>query len=283
MLKQRVITAIVLLLILLPALFYPSPAPFCAVALILIGAGGWEWGLLNGLKQVGAVLVALACCVLCLGAWWFGLLQMPFRWPAIWLFAGAFWVLVGTWLLYGGVPQWGKINQAVRLIGGVLVLFAAWLAVAQARVIGINYLLSVLLLVWVADIFAYFSGRAVGGRIVKEKLAPSISPGKSWEGVWGGMAGVVVMALVWHWADSAAKADVPSFYSLLFAKGWWLLLIAVLFMAAMSVVGDLVESLVKRSAGVKDSSGLLPGHGGVLDRLDALLPTLPLSMMLYSN
>ena len=149
-------------------------------------------------------------------------------------------------------------------------------AVAQARTIGINFLLSVLLLVWVADIFAYFAGRAFG----KRKLAPAISPGKSWEGVWGGMAGVLVLAVCWVWADASLHAGVASLYTRLLAHGWPVLLIAALFMAAMSVVGDLVESLVKRSVGAKDSSGLLPGHGGVLDRVDALLPTLPLAMML---
>jgi phosphatidate cytidylyltransferase len=160
-------------------------------------------------------------------------------------------------------------------------LWLAWLAVAQARAIGINFLLSILVLVWVADIFAYFAGRAFGGRVSRSKLAPSISPGKSWEGVWGGMAGVLVLALVWRWVDSAWAITTPSLYSHLGMKGWWLLMIAVVFLSAMSVVGDLFESLVKRSAGVKDSSGLLPGHGGVLDRVDALLPTLPLAMMLY--
>ncbi len=157
----------------------------------------------------------------------------------------------------------------------------AWLAVAQARVVGVNFLLSVFVLVWVADIFAYFAGRAFGGRVVKQKLAPSISPGKSWEGVWGGMAGVLILAFCWLWADQAYGASVPSLYSHLFDKSWWVLLSAVLFLSAMSVAGDLVESLVKRSAGAKDSSGLLPGHGGVLDRIDALLPTVPLAMMLY--
>ena len=167
----------------------------------------------------------------------------------------------------------------MRVVGGVLVLVAAWLAVAQARVLGINFLLSVLMLVWGADVFAYFAGRALGRR----KLAPSISPGKSWEGVWGGMLGVLVIAAVWIGLDQGVLREQGfSFYSRLAQQGWWLVIVACIFMCAMSVVGDLVESLVKRSAGVKDSSNLLPGHGGVLDRVDALLPTLPLAMMLVA-
>jgi phosphatidate cytidylyltransferase len=147
-------------------------------------------------------------------------------------------------------------------------------------VIGVNFLLSILVLVWVADIFAYFAGRAIGGKFTQRKLAPLISPKKSWEGVWGGMLGVVVLAVAWTLADHAAHAQVPSLYSRLADLGWPVVVVASIFLAAMSVVGDLTESLVKRSAGLKDSSQLLPGHGGVLDRVDALLPTLPLAMML---
>lgn len=280
MLRQRIITAVILLAILLPALFYPSPKPFCAITLVLTAASAWEWGRLNGCGAVAAWLLGLACVLLCAGAWALGLLSMALPW--LWRGVGLAWVLGGAWLLRGGVAGWPRVPRPVRLVGGLAAIWLAWLAMAQARVIGINFLLSILLLVWVADVFAYFAGRAFGTRFAKGKLAPTISPGKSWEGVWGGMAGVVVLAGVWVWGDAAWQAPVPSFYSRLAERGWWWLVIAVLFMVAMSVVGDLIESLVKRSASVKDSSALLPGHGGVLDRVDALLPTLPLAMMLIS-
>jgi phosphatidate cytidylyltransferase len=276
MLKQRVITALVLLAILLPALFYPSPEPFCVVTLVLMAAGAWEWGRLNGYGNKGASFMALDCVALCAVSWRFGLLEMPLT--TLWSIAGAAWVLMGAWLLKRGVSGWASVPRAVRSVGGLVALWLAWLAVAQARVIGINFLLSIMVLVWVADIGAYFSGRAFG----KRKLAPSISPGKSWEGVWGGMVGVLVLAAGWVAGDVYAMTSVMSLYSQLMLADWWLLPLAVLFLAAMSVVGDLVESLIKRSAGVKDSSWLLPGHGGVLDRVDALLPTLPLAMMLHA-
>ena len=277
MLKQRVITALVLLAILLPALFYPSPVPFALVALLLIAAGGWEWARLNGYGPLSALGAGFVCVLLCGMSWDMGLLDKPL--PLLWRLAGAVWVLLGAWLLRGGVAGWPRIPRFVRLGGGVLALWLAWLAVAQARFMGIEFLLSVLLLVWVADIGAYFAGKGLGGRFSKGKLAPTISPGKSWEGVWGGMAGVLVLCVVWLALDSTGQ----SLYARLAAQfGLALTLLSMIFLATFSVVGDLVESLIKRSAGVKDSSGLLPGHGGVLDRVDALLPVLPLSMMLLS-
>ena len=280
MLKQRVITALVLLLLLLPTLFIVDPRPFCAIALVLIAAGAWEWAKLNGYSHATALGVAGALLLMCTLLWQYGALTQQF--PILWILAGSSWVLLGSLLLRGGVSAWGRYPQMMRLLGGVLALCLAWLAVAQARVIGVNFLMSILVLVWVADIFAYFSGKAIGGRFIKRKLAPAISPGKSWEGALGGMLGVIVVAFVWRWVDAHWGVSVLSFYSHLGQKSGWLLLLASVFMATMSVVGDLFESLVKRSAGAKDSSGLLPGHGGVLDRVDALLPTLPLAMMLYS-
>ena len=275
MLKQRVMTAIALLAILLPALFYKSPVPFCALALLMIAAGAWEWGRLNKFGQAGSFGLAALCVLACGLSWQAGLLERPL--PVVWAACGVAWVLSGAWLLRAGVAGWPGIPKALRFSGGLVALWLAWLAIAQARFMGIEFLLSVLVLVWVADIFAYFAGRAVGGRFSKDKLAPAISPGKSWEGVWGGMAGVVALSLAW------STWGAKSLYSQLAQRhGMVLMLLAVIFLAAMSVVGDLVESLVKRSAGVKDSSHLLPGHGGVLDRVDELLPTLPLAMMLVT-
>ena len=280
MLRQRVITAIILLAVLLPAMFYTTPVPFCAVALLLIAAGGWEWGRLNACHSHVSILMGVVLALLCGLAWYAGLLSRPL--PLLWALSGAAWVLAGGALLRTGVAGWPQIPRVLRLSGGMAALWLAWLAVAQARVIGVEFLLSVLLLVWVADIAAYAAGRTLGGRFTRRKLAPTISPGKSWEGVWGGMTGVVLLAFGWALLERSGYAGFSgSLYARLWAKhGGLLMLISVIFLAAMSVVGDLVESLIKRSAGVKDSSGLLPGHGGVLDRVDALLPTVPLAMML---
>jgi len=280
MFKQRVITALVLLAVLLPALFYAQPEPFLVLTLLFIAAGGWEWARMNGVTGQWAWLSGLACAVACVVIWIAGGLAGSLA--PLWLLAGACWVLLGVWALARGVAAWSSHARGLRLLLGWLALCVTWLAVAHARLLGMHFLLSVLALVWTADIGAYFAGRALGGDICQRKLAASISPGKSWEGVWGGMLGVVLLAFVWRWAEAATGAVAPSIYTLLSARGTGFMVLSCLFLCAMSVVGDLLESLVKRSAGVKDSSHLLPGHGGVLDRVDALLPTLPLAMMLVS-
>jgi phosphatidate cytidylyltransferase len=278
MLKQRIITALVLLAILLPAMFYPQAAPFGLVTLILLACGAWEWARLNGFSFRVALRTGAVCALLCSAAWYLGLPAAPL--PRVWTVIGGFWVLAGAWALRDGAPAWQAVPRFLRLTGGVLLLWAAWLAIMQARLMGLNFLLSVLVLVWAADIGAYFAGRGLGGKFFTNKLAPSISPGKTWEGVMGGLTAVFIVALLWIYADAHNAVDSPSLYSRLLAMGLPVLLLGVAFMTAMSVVGDLLESLFKRSAGVKDSSNLLPGHGGVLDRVDALLPTLPLALML---
>ena len=277
MLKQRVVTAVVLLAVLLPALFAPVAWPFAVLTLVMIGAAGWEWARLNGVSSRAAaafgVVLAIACA-LALAAGWAS------DAPAIaWWIAALVWVLGGVWAIKAGPAGWPTLSKALRCVVGLIALWTAWLALANAKATGVNFILSIFCLVWAADIAAYFGGKTFGRR----KLAPAISPGKSWEGVWSGMLGVLLLAALWLWIDGSFSLDSPSLYTDLRLRlrvaG---LAGAVVFLAAMSVVGDLVESLAKRSAGAKDSSNLLPGHGGVLDRIDALLPVFPLALAITS-
>jgi phosphatidate cytidylyltransferase len=277
MLRQRVITALVLVALLLGSLTAARAWPFALFTLVLTAAAGWEWGRLN---QAGAALalamaaaLALAGALALLGGW-------HERAPdAVWWGVGALWLACGALALRAGPVAWPQLPRPARWLLGLLALWAAWLALANARVIGINFMLSLLCLVWMADIAAYFGGRAFGRR----KLALSISPGKSWEGVWSGMAGVLALALLWSWLDTRLAFDSPSLYSSLGrALGAVGAAVALLLLCGLGVVGDLVESLVKRAAGAKDSSRLLPGHGGVLDRIDALLPVMPAALALMS-
>ncbi len=276
MLKQRVITALVLIAFLLPALFAPVAWPFAVLSLLLIAAAGWEWGRLNGAGAL-AVPMGVALAAACALALWAGWGAAPPR--LAWWAALLVWVLGGAFVLRGGPVAWPTLPVALRCGLGLVLLWTAWLALAAAKTIGVNFILSVFCLVWAADIAAYFGGKAFG----KRKLAPLISPGKSWEGVWSGMVGALVLALFWLWLDGAFTVDSPSLYSMLRQRlGFAGLALVVVFLGAMSVVGDLFESLVKRAAGAKDSSNLLPGHGGVLDRVDALLPVFPIALALIT-
>jgi len=274
MLKQRVITALVLMALLLPALFAASIQPFAIVTLIAFAAAGWEWARLNG---GGGLAVALGILLACAGAialWTETIARMP---VVAWWIAAATWILGGIWVLRRGIAIWPQLPASLRCLVGLVLLLTAWLALVHAKAIGVDFVLSVFCLVWVADIAAYFGGRAFGRR----KLAPTISPGKSWEGAWSGMAGALLLAVAWLAAERALGIEPRSLYAVLWARfGAFGMGLAVILLAAVSVVGDLFESLVKRSAGAKDSSGLLPGHGGVLDRIDALLPVFPIALAL---
>lgn len=275
MLKQRVITAVVLLAVLLPALFAHAVWPFATLTLVMVGAAGWEWARLNQFGPLAAIGTAAIVAIAGGAAWATGWTETAPT--AAWWVAAGVWLIGGGLALRGGPAAWPSVPRAVRWLIGCIALWSAWLALAHAKTVGVNFLLSVMCLVWAADIAAYFGGRAFGRR----KLAPSISPGKSWEGVWSGMAGVMVLALVWMQLDQHVAVDSPSLYTQLAGTwGWGGLVVCALALAAMSVVGDLFESLVKRAAGAKDSSGLLPGHGGVLDRVDALLPVMPIALAL---
>lgn len=277
MLAQRVVTALVLLALLLPTLFTAAAWPFQAFTLALVAAAGWEWGRLNDMpfaaSAVGGVLLGAAgVAAIVLG--WAG--QSP---GLGWWLPAAAWIVCGALALSAGPQAWSRLPRGPRWLLGGLLLWAAWLAMAQSRALGVNFLLSVFLLVWMADIAAYAGGRTFGRR----KLAPTISPGKTWEGALSGLVGVGLLAFAWRQADAAWPAGEASLYSHLHAVlGLAGMALALAVLVAVSVVGDLIESLVKRAHGAKDSSRLLPGHGGVLDRIDALLPVFPLAAALAS-
>lgn len=278
MLKQRIITALLLLAVLIPAVWADDPLAFVLLTASMMGAAAWEWARLCTWSAWPARACGVACALLCLVFWGEG--GTAQAWPWLWWAVGAAWVLLAASLLRGGAEAWLRVPVALRWLAGMVALLAAWVALVQARAIGINFLLSVFVLVWGADVAAYFCGRIWGGRWIRRKLAVAISPGKTWEGALGGLALVMVLAFAWRAWEPLSPWGAISLYGRLGEQGPIFLVVSVVFLTTMSVAGDLLESLFKRAAGVKDSSQLLPGHGGVLDRIDALLPVLPLAMLL---
>ncbi len=281
MLKQRIITAVLLLAVLIPAVWADDPLGLVLLTAVMMGAAAWEWARLCAWSPWPARASGIVCTLLCLFFWREGATAQA--WPMLWLVVGSAWVLMAAVLLRGGVEAWLRIPAALRWTAGMVALLTAWVALVQVRSIGINFLFSVFVLVWGADVAAYFCGRLLGGRWITRKLAVAISPGKTWEGALGGLVLVIMLAIAWRqWEPLSAWGQV-SLYGRLAERGLGFMLVSVAFLATMSVAGDLLESLFKRAAGVKDSSQLLPGHGGVLDRIDALLPVLPLVMLLSGS
>jgi len=266
MLRARIVTALLLLAGFLVALFL---LPF-SVWLLLVsgvcGLGAWEWGGLLKLSAGGRRGYALFSLVLCCALGWLafdfasGSTRLPDLLLAAYLLAGAFWLLV--------VPLWLKTKWPIQAglrggLAGLVILLPACLAMMQLRAFAPLFLLAVMAAVWMADISAYACGRAFGRR----KLAPAISPGKTWEGAAGALGGV----LLYGSAVTAAVGRMPD------GTGAWVGFgLALALLTVVSIYGDLFESLAKRQAGVKDSGTTLPGHGGVLDRIDSLTSTLPL-------
>jgi phosphatidate cytidylyltransferase len=274
MLGQRVATALVLLAILIPSIFLAPPWVWGLVSLALLVVAGHEWGRLLGSGAGGVVLGAsLAVAGAAYVAWRTasGSLAPP---AVVGLLAAAslvFW-------LSGGLLSLARVRRTgPGWAIGALVLAACWIALYELRLAGPAMLVSAMAIVWLADVGAYFAGRAFGRR----KLAPRISPGKTWEGVAGGILAVLAAAALAAWLWPAEAGGTAIFSSWLAARSGWAVAAPTLAaIAALSVVGDLYESLLKRLAGVKDSGRLLPGHGGVLDRIDALVPTMPGCLLL---
>ncbi|MCB2016379.1 MAG: phosphatidate cytidylyltransferase [Hydrogenophaga sp.] len=274
MLRQRVITALLLLAVLLPAMFHEDIWPFAALSVLMVGAAGWEWARMNASSKNGSLLAGMLLAATLLVFWQLG--GLAYRWSSIWTGASFAWLLLALVMLRRGISGWNAWNPSLRMWGGLILLAVAWLALVQSRQTGLVFLLSILTLVWAADIAAYAGGKAFGRR----KLAPTLSPGKSWEGAFSGLLGVMLLAWFWVWFDRTYAAGAPSLFTRLWQVGPVWTLVSVIALTVTSVIGDLLESLVKRGAGMKDSSQLLPGHGGILDRVDALLPVLPVAMMI---
>ncbi|CAB3747944.1 phosphatidate cytidylyltransferase [Paraburkholderia humisilvae] len=271
MLKTRVITAIVLLAVLLPVTLFAPIGAFGALIAFVVVFAAWEWARLLKLSGTGPVIYAIVAALALVASTKLGVGYVAPR--PLFEAAAIFWVLVGPFALIRK-PVLAEGGWRVFLLAAGIVAFAAcWHALVAARATGVAFVLSLLLVVWLADIGAYFAGKAFG----RHKLAPAISPGKTWEGAIGGWLVVIVVAFI---AALTGAFKPTLFFTLLERLGSMRALIALTLLVVFSVVGDLFESMLKRQAGVKDSSGLLPGHGGVLDRIDALLPVLPLAMLL---
>ncbi|MCA0176307.1 MAG: phosphatidate cytidylyltransferase [Proteobacteria bacterium] len=275
MLGQRIVTAVVLLAILVGTLMAASPLPFAALVLALAAAGAWEWARMNGASPAmavghGVVVVAVGAMAGLMG-WWPADLPAWF-WPAVTLG----WMVLLVLSLRAGVDGWRRLPALGRAEAGVVLMLLTAMAVLALRERGVAFLLSVCCIVWVCDTGAYFTGRLMG----RTKLAPTVSPGKTREGLAGGVLTAMALGVVW-W-QLAPEPQSSFFAAMGERRGLAGVVIWTGLLAALSALGDLFESLVKRAAGVKDSSQLLPGHGGVLDRMDALLPVLPAAMALLT-
>ena len=271
MLKTRIITATILLAVLLPILFLLPAIYLSAFFLVTVLLAAWEWSrLIAPESKRGAIIYPVFCLMIILGllalnqaVWQFALLAM----------AGMFWFFNAPFMLARGLNFSLQKWRYFYAILGLILLPATWFALIFLREIGLVFLLTAMGLVWVADIGAYFVGKAFG----KHRLAAQISPGKSVEGALGGLM------LCYGYAVSCVlflPFEATLFGAWALRYGWLSMLLIVTVLTAFSIFGDLFESQLKRVAGVKDSSHLLPGHGGVLDRVDALLPVMPLAALL---
>ncbi len=269
MLKERIATAIVLLGGLLAALFVLPTQQFAIPVAAIVWLASIEWAGLAGFGRAGKyAYAAVNTLAFSTVVWGFQALD-PARREVAMIFAPSafFWfAVVPYWLARGSIPG----SSALAVLAGIVVVVPAGLAMVSLHSIGPQILLLLLAFVWIADIAAYFVGRAIG----RHKLAPRISPGKTWEGAAGALVATSIYAIICMMALPQISVTVGSGF-------WGVCLFVAVLLCALSIIGDLFESLVKRQAGVKDSGTLLPGHGGVLDRIDSITSTLPVAALLF--
>ncbi|KFN41374.1 phosphatidate cytidylyltransferase [Arenimonas oryziterrae] len=260
--RTRILAAVVMAPVAIcGVLFLPTPWLALAIASLMM-IGLWEWTLLAGLTDRLARMGYLAANALLMAALIWGSGRGLFTLKLASVFGAAWWLLVLAWLArfdFAAADNAG--NRALKLLAGSLCMIPAWAALSwlHASAQGPGWALFAIAIAWAADTGAYFAGVRFG----KRKLAPRISPGKSWEGVVGGFLTAIALAVAVTPAFGLPWSKLPA------------MLLLTLVTTIFSVVGDLFESLLKRHAGAKDSSDLIPGHGGLLDRVDSLLAVLP--------
>lgn len=262
MLRQRIITALIIAPIAIACVFLLPPAWFAVFVGAVLTVGAWEWANLAGFDGIQRYFYSVAIAALLAAS-----IYLP---PLAVLLAGAIWWLV-AFVLVIRYPKSSNLwsPRIIRALLGVVIMVPGFVGLYEIKKLPDASFLIVLLflLIWGADIGAYFSGRAFG----KRKLAPDVSPGKSWAGLYGGVASAMVIAvamMLWYGAPNLATPAGLVF------------LLCCALIVLVSVLGDLAESMFKRYRGIKDSSNLLPGHGGVLDRIDSLLSAGPLFALL---
>ncbi len=284
MLGTRVLSAVVALLCLLAVALFAPPWGFDVLLFAIVCSALYEWLKLLGVSPRKSLSMSVWLFALKVLALFFvpEIVQVAsgVGAPLLWLyaFAALFWVLAAPLAILKRSAVGAK-NAAGQSLAIFLCLITGF-ALLHADGLGKGFLLSVLLLVWVADTSAYFAGKAFG----KHKLAAQISPGKTWEGVMGALAANMLMALILsqlNWISQANPAG-NLFAWMASSLGLPLMLAFVVLVTFVSVAGDLYESMLKRIAEVKDSGNVLPGHGGVFDRIDALLAVFPVTMFLVT-
>lgn len=256
-LKQRIVTGFILIVAVLLGVVY-LPKPWFAVAslIVFISLAGWEWGRLVALPELfrGLFVTALLAVALLAYSW------DDFRWVAVVIgVLGWMGALVLLAMYEQGIDLY-KEHKWILRVAAFLVLVPAWVALVLLHQYYSLLVLYLIFLVAIADSGAYFAGKTFG----KNKLAPQLSPGKTREGALGGLLGVAIWSIL-----GALFFDLP-------ASDWLYFIFLSVAVALLSVAGDLFESLIKREAGMKDSGNILPGHGGILDRVDGLIAALPL-------
>ena len=256
MLRQRVITALILAPLALLVILWVSHAVSAIAMALLVLAAAWEWSAFVGLTRRGQRFAYVALIALCVAAIWILQTHHRDRVDIVLGIAVLWWIVAMIWV----VRFAGRVSGLSAGLAGVLVLVPAWLALVQLHEISRQLVLLLVLLVVAADVGAYFGGRTFG----KHKLAPTVSPGKTWEGVAGGLVAALLMATAGvYWLNLNAWPFLGLVAAVVFA----------------SIVGDLTESMFKRHAGLKDSGSLLPGHGGVMDRVDSVTAAAPFFLL----